>query len=206
MTRGDSTAKAQQPALENLRQSLEDYAHNATGEGFFDLELEKAKAAVRERALKLLDHRRRSREELRRRLIEAEFDAPLVSEVLGDLEDVGLIDDATFAEEWVRQRAQRRGLSTRVLDKELADKGISEPIRREALAQRSAEDEETMARVLAEKKSRSIHQIPQDHHEQMKALRRIVGVLARRGYAEGMSLSIAREVLDERIEELRTVP
>ncbi|MCS5479176.1 recombination regulator RecX [Corynebacterium sp. YIM 101645] len=167
--------------------------------GQFDREAEEAKAAVRRRALGLLDVRARSRQELRERLIEAEFEPVVVDDVLDDLAAVNLIDDAAFAREWVRQRHARRGKSTRVLEQELRQKGIDSATRAEALDQIDAADEEATARALAEKKARTIREAPADRAETDKALRRIVGVLARRGFPQGMSLRIAREALEERI-------
>ena len=60
-----------------------------------------------------------------------------------------------------------------------------------------------MAQTLAQKKARSIKAIPSDRRERDKALRRIVGVLARRGFNEGMSLQIAIAALEARCAELR---
>ncbi|RSZ61724.1 recombination regulator RecX [Corynebacterium hylobatis] len=167
--------------------------------GQFDQEAEEAKAAVRRRALGLLDVRARSRQELRERLIEAEFEPVVVDDVLDDLAAVNLLDDAAFAREWVRQRHARRGKSTRVLEQELRQKGVDSATRAEALEQIDAADEEATARALAEKKARTIREAPADRAETDKALRRIVGVLARRGFPQGMSLRIAREALEERI-------
>jgi regulatory protein recX len=52
------------------------------------------------------------------------------------------------------------------------------------------------------KKARQITKPPTDYAEQEKYLRRIVGVLARRGFALGMSFAIAKEALEQRIAEL----
>ena len=51
-------------------------------------------------------------------------------------------------------------------------------------------------------KNRQITKPPADYAEQEKYLRRIVGVLARRGFASGMSFAIAKEALEQRIAEL----
>lgn len=80
---------------------------------------------------------------------------------------------------------------------------MSEADRAEALEQIDPADEEAMAQALAEKKARSIKSVPEDRKERDKALRRIVGVLARRGFNEGMSLQIAIAALDARCVELR---
>lgn len=191
-----------QEKVEALKQAIENF--QPRGE-FLDPVLEEHKAKVRHRALLLLDHRARSRHELRERLVALELvpDNSIVDEVLDDLTRSKLIDDATFAEEWVRVRHERRGKSRRVLDKELRDKGVAQPLRQAALKQVDDEDEEAVARRLAEKKARSIKNIPEDYAERDKMLRRILGVLARRGFSQSMSMRIARAALAQRIEELQ---
>ena len=195
-----------QPApekLAQLRQALEAYESGAAGGGLFDREAEEAKAKVRSRALGLLDQRSRSRKELSDRLIKADFEPDLIEDVLDDLAHTGLVNDAAFAREWVRQRHKRRGKSRLALNRELREKGVSEADRAEALEQIDPADEEAMAHALAEKKAGSIKSVPPDRKERDKALRRIVGVLARRGFNEGMSLQIAIAALDARCAELR---
>lgn len=198
---------AQEPSpekLAKLRQALEDYAERNVENPLIDHEAEEAKADVRARALRLLDERARSRHELKERLLKLEFAEPVIEEVLDDLSGVGLINDELFASEWVRQRHARRGKSSRALNQELVRKGISSAVRAQALEQIDQEDEEDMAWKLAVKKAKSIKHVPEDRSEHDKALRRIVGVLVRRGFNEGMSLSLARRALDERCEELGT--
>ncbi|AIL97098.1 recombination regulator RecX [Corynebacterium ureicelerivorans] len=169
------------------------------GTGLFDREREEALAPVRKRALGLLDQRARSRSELRERLLKAEFEPQLVDEVVNDLAAAGLVNDAQFASEWVRQRAARRGKSARALDMELRDKGVEGTDRAAALEQISDADEERTARAVAEKAARKVKSAPADRTEYVKHLRRIVGALARRGFNQGMALRIGREALDERI-------
>lgn len=199
---GGSTPRPVDPAkLDKLRQALEAYE---AGEGprLFDHQAEEAKAAVRKRALGLLDHRARSRQELKERLIAAEFEPAVIEDVLDDLQEANLIDDQMFANEWVRQRHQRRGKSARALDRELSQKGVDQATRTRALEQVDAESESLMARQLAEKKARAIKEVPGDRAEHDRQLRRIVGVLARRGFPASLSLQISREVLAERHREL----
>lgn len=169
------------------------------GSGFIDHAHEAALAPVRKRALGLLDQRARSREELRSRLVKAEFEPKLVDEVLDDLAASGLLNDAQFASEWVRQRAARRGKSARALDMELRDKGVGGADRAAALEQISEDDEERTARDVAEKAAWKVKAAPSDRAEYDKQLRRIVGALARRGFNQSMALRIGREALDERV-------
>lgn len=157
---------------------------------------------VREQALRLLDQRARSRVELRRRLLAKDEPEELVDDVLDRLEAAGLIDDGEFARQWVRQRAQRRGKSRLALDRELRDKGVSEAVRSDALEELSRAEEDDIARALARKKAASIKSEPEGYQERVKQLRRIVGVLARRGFPESAALPIAVEALDERLAEI----
>lgn len=184
--------------LARLQRAIDEFEEG----DLFDARRDEALAPVRKRALGLLDQRARSRHELRERLIKAEFAPELVDEVLDSLERASLVDDSSFAHEWVRQRAARRGKSARALDLELRDKGVAAAIRADALAQISGEDEEAQARALAEKKARAVKAVPADRAEYDKALRRVVGVLARRGYSSELTVRVARESLDERIETL----
>lgn len=194
-----------QPSLEKiekLRQALEDYESGAAGGQLIDAGAEEAKASVRSRALRLLDQRARSRKELRERLLAAEFEPDVIDVVLDDLAGVGLVNDESFAREWVRQRHVRRGKSARALNMELKDKGVDAADRAVALEQITEESEEATARKVAEKKARTIKKVPADRHEREKFLRRIVGTLARRGYGQGMTMRISIEALDARIAEL----
>lgn len=189
--------------LEQLRKAMEAFERGETSGQLIDHTREEALAPVRKRALGLLDQRARSREELRGRLVRAEFEEQAIDEVLDDLERSGLLNDAAFAHEWVRQRAKRRGKSSRALDRELQQKGVGNADRADALAQLSQDDEEATARVVAEKKARQVKNVPDGRAEYDKVLRRVVGAMARRGFPEGMALRLGREVLDERIAQLR---
>lgn len=184
--------------LEDLRDKLA----QVSAEGQFDRVHEEAKAQVRHRALLLLDQRARSRHELHDRLTQLEFEPQLITEVLDDLERCRLIDDEAFAREWVRQRHQIRGKSRRALRQELRNKGVGAEICEAALEQISGVDEADIARQLAVKKAATIRHEPADRKEYDKFLRRIVGMLARRGYGEGVSFSVAKQALDDRIAEL----
>ena len=134
--------------------------------------------------------------------MKAEFEPELVDEVLDSFQRNGLVDDLTFAREWVRQRFERRGKSAAMLDVELQRKGVGEADRAEALSVIDRDDEREVARALATKKAKQVKRIPEDRQQRDKELRRIVGVLARRGFNSGMSLERAREALDERCAEL----
>ena len=189
--------------IQRLQKALADWESRGSNSELFDYEREEALAPVRRRALRLLDQRARSEHELRQRLIQSEFPTALIDEVVVSLRASGLIDDRSFAHEWVRQRARRRGKSKSFLDRELKEKGVSEADRRSALAQISDEDQHAVAEALAEKKARELKEPPAGYAEYTRALRRVVGVLARRGFPQGMCMQIARNALDSRIDSLQ---
>ena len=191
---------AKERKLEQLRAALDHYERH--GSDLFDHQAEDAKRQVRHRALLLLDQRARSRHELQERLVSLDFDIRVIADVLDELEQSRLVNDHDFAMEWVRQRHELRGKSRSVLDQELQRKGISPEHRAAALEQVDDDAEYHCARELAAKKARQITKPPADYAEQEKYLRRIVGVLARRGFASGMSFTIAKEALEQRIAEL----
>src|SRR5213593_1171822 len=82
--------------------------------------------AAREAALKLLEHTRRTRSDLARRLREKGFSGPLIDEVLERLAGVGLVDDVEFARAWLAGRWGRRPAGWRRLQQQLRASGVSQ--------------------------------------------------------------------------------
>jgi regulatory protein len=107
--------------------------------------------------------------------------------------EVGLIDDAAYAQEYVRIRRETRGLSARALARELARKGVGDADAEQALSELDTEADRTTARALVEKKWASVARLDRD-----AARRRLVGMLGRRGYAPGLAFAVVREVEAER--------
>lgn len=139
--------------------------------------------------LRLLTARPRSRAELadalRRRGISEEVGEP----VLDRLGEVGLVNDAVFAESVVHSGHRHRGLGKWALSTELRRRGVPDEIVNEAVSTVRAEDEEQRARELVRRKLRS-----STARDPGTLARRLVGMLARKGYSEGLAL---RVVCDE---------
>lgn len=96
----------------------------------------------------------KSRLQLERKLAERNVPEDVAAAVLDRFEEVRLVDDAEFADMWVRSRSQSRRLARGALRRELADKGIDPDTAASALEQVSDEDEEAAARHLVERKLR----------------------------------------------------
>lgn len=116
--------------------------------------------------------------------------------VLSRFEDVGLIDDAAFADAWVESRHHGRGLARRALARELRTRGVDSAVVERAVEQLDAAREEETARALVERKLRSTRGLERD-----KRIRRLAGMLARKGYAEGLALRVVRRALEEEGED-----
>jgi len=157
-------------------------------------------AVAREICLRLLTDRARTRQELAQALARKGVPADASAAVLDRFDEVGLIDDAAFAGQWVRSRHQHRGLGRRAIAVELRRKGVADDIAGEALAAVDAESEASRARELVDRKLRSVSI---DTAEQRAAAgRRLVGMLARKGYGAGVAYRVVREALAERGAEL----
>jgi regulatory protein len=142
--------------------------------------------------LRLLTGAPRSRGELAAALRRREFPGTVIERVLDQLTEAGLIDDAAFADAWVDSRHHGRGLARPALARELRAKGVDAALIEGALSQLDAEREEETARALVERKLRATRGL-----DPAKRLRRMVGMLARRGYPEGMAVRVVREALRE---------
>ncbi|MEW2484784.1 recombination regulator RecX [Streptomyces sp. NPDC048411] len=141
--------------------------------------------------LRLLTGTPRTRKQLADALRKREIPDEAAEEVLSRFEDVGLIDDAAFADAWVESRHHGRGLARRALVRELRTKGVDSAVIDEAVGQLDSEQEEETARELVARKLRSTRGLDRD-----KRLRRLAGMLARKGYGEGMALRVVRQALE----------
>ncbi|WP_406391676.1 recombination regulator RecX [Streptomyces sp. NBC_00887] len=146
--------------------------------------------------LRLLTGTPRTRKQLADALRKREIPDEAAEEVLSRFEDVGLINDAAFAGAWVESRHHGRGLARRALVQELRTKGVDSALIDEAVGQLDAEQEEETARELVARKLRSTRGLDRD-----KRLRRLAGMLARKGYGEGMALRVVRQAIEQEGED-----
>ncbi|MET7698440.1 recombination regulator RecX [Streptomyces sp. NPDC005485] len=146
--------------------------------------------------LRLLTGTPRTRKQLADALRKREIPDDVADEVLSRFEEVGLINDSAFAEAWVESRHHGRGLARRALARELRTKGVDSTLIDEAVGQLDSDQEEATARELVARKLRSTRGLDRD-----KRLRRLAGMLARKGYGEGMALRVVRQALEEEGED-----
>jgi regulatory protein len=111
--------------------------------------------------------------------------------VLDRFTEVGLIDDAAYARAWVSSRQAGRGLARRALSAELRAKGVDPEVAAEAVEQVDDEDERAAAQRLVERRMPSMGRL-----DRVTASRRLMGMLARKGYNGGLAAAVIREALD----------
>ena len=150
--------------------------------------------------LRLLTVRARTRSELAGQLAKRGFPGDVAEAVLSRLADVGLIDDEDFAEQWVKSRQRNAGKGKRALAAELRTKGVDADVIASALSGIYAGVERVRAEQLVE---RRLRREPLGDGDEVKVTRRLVGMLARRGYSQSMAVAVVTDALTAERERRR---
>jgi regulatory protein len=136
--------------------------------------------------------RPRTRAELAKVLVRKEISDEVIAEVLDRYDEVGIIDDAAFARAWVSSRHHSRGLARRALANELRQRGVDAEVASEALETLDEDEEADTARALVDRKLRTATGTPE------AVFRRLVGMLARKGYPAGVAIRAVKDALAAR--------
>jgi len=153
-------------------------------------------SVVRSILLRRLSAAPRTRGELETDLLQRGADPHVSAAVLDRFEEVGLIDDEAFASMWVESRHRGKALARSVLRQELRRRGVDAETIDAAVEQIDDDDEWSRAREFARTKVRI-----KPGEDPRKALQRLAGQLARKGYPGGMCFSVAREALGAALEQ-----
>ena len=145
---------------------------------------------ARQICLRLLTAGPRTRAQLHTALRRRRIPDEVAQAVLGRFAEVGLIDDAAFAQAWVETRHHGRGLARRALAAELHQRGVSADQVRVAVGSLGPQDEAAMARQLIARRVVATRGRPLPAR-----VRHLVGVLARKGYPAGLAYQVVREAL-----------
>lgn len=143
----------------------------------------------------------KSRAMLEKKLVEKEISAEVIEDILNRFEAVNLINDAEFADMYVRTRMNVKKLSRSAIRRELKTKGVEGELAELALEQRTEEDERADAHELVRKKLRPSMDLG-DRAEKEKVMRRLVAMLGRKGYPAGLAFSVVREEVESYAQEM----
>ncbi len=136
--------------------------------------------------LRLLTARSRTRAELSTQLAKRGYPDDVSARVLDRLAAVGLVDDTDFAQQWVSSRRANAGKSRRALAAELHTKGVDNDVITAVLGGIDAGAERDRAEQLVRSKLRR-EALGEDD---ARVSRRLVGMLARRGYSQNLACEV----------------
>ncbi|GII78280.1 hypothetical protein Sru01_32620 [Sphaerisporangium rufum] len=148
-------------------------------------------AVARAVCLRLLTMAPRTRAQLAEALRRRGIPDAAADSVLSRFSDVGLIDDEAFAAAWVSSRHAGRGLARRALAAELRNRGVEEEVVREAVDRLDPDEEIETARRLVERRLPGTRGLATPAR-----VRRLAGMLARKGYSSGLAYRVVREALE----------
>lgn len=199
---GDFRLEAAAGVIQDLGWSV---GRSVSSEDLRMLERAEQDHAAHEAALRLLSYRARSRSELESRLLQRDFGTDAVERCLAALENSGLVNDAAFAESFVRDRIRLRPRGRRGLQHELRRRGV-DALTAEAAIDEVFEleevDELQLATDLAHRwkrrtSPRAIRRAEAgDREARAKVRRRLRGFLARRGFAAEVVHAVVTANLD----------
>ena len=153
---------------------------------------------ARQIVLRQLTAAPKSRAQLEAVLRRRGCDDDVAAAVLDRMEEVGLVDDAAYAEALIRAKQASRGLAVRALARELRSKGIADETARAALDAVEPGGEEDRARELVARRLRQLHGL-----DAAVQARRLAGMLARKGYPGELAMRVIREAVADAPEHQR---
>ena len=111
--------------------------------------------------------------------------------VLDRFEEVGLVDDVGYAEAFVESRHRVRGQGGRAIAFELRRRGVADEVVAEAVGALDADQQFDTACRVAQARLRRLSGLPTE-----VKVRRLAGLLARKGYSGDVASRAVRYVLD----------
>jgi regulatory protein len=148
-----------------------------------------AQSQARNIVLNQLNFMPRSRKELETALTKRHIEPDVAKSVLDRFEEIGMVDDAAYAELLIRSRCNTKRVSRSVLRQQLRQKGVNQEIIEEALLVVSDADELRMATELVERKARAMSRLEPEVRK-----RRLFGLLARKGYGTHIALRVINDL------------
>lgn len=159
------------------------------------LNAEEAESTIRNLALRRLSRSAVTEYQLREYLARKNADPAIVDTVIARFISAKLINDAEYAEMWVRSRRNMRGAGPTTMRRELKQRGVDEAIIAAAVEARDGDDYD-LARSLAERKVNGLRGLTSDAQ-----FRRLMSFLVRRGHTASVAINVTRDVLRDSLVE-----
>ncbi|MEJ2599545.1 MAG: RecX family transcriptional regulator [Anaerolineales bacterium] len=142
-----------------------------------------------QRAIKFLNYRPRTENEIRQNLRKHDVPDNVRDEVVQRLQRAGLLDDRRFARAWVETRVDLHPRSRRALAYELKQRGVGQQVIEQSLEE---VDDDHNAYRAALKQSRKLRKLDWQGFRQ-----KLYGYLARRGFNYETSAPVVQRVWQE---------
>lgn len=144
-------------------------------DGLFELQRQCDLRRTRERALYLLGYKSHTKKELYEKLAKTSEEA-LAAEVTDRMEELGLVNDADYAERFARQMANSKGWGMARIRQELAKKGVERDLIDETLAAlaETVDVDEKLAEIIERRYARYLGD--------KKGIDKTINALIRLGY------------------------
>ena len=157
--------------------------------------VEQEKAVVHEcrYLMRLLASRRRSAGEMRERLRQREVPGAIAHEAMARIDRAGLIDDESFARDWVQQRRDLRALGDEALRRELEAKQVDDHWIEEALGSGDADEEQRCRELVRSRighRDRERLRSERDGAHRRRLSRRLDALLTRKGYPGSLAVHV----------------
>lgn len=161
-----------------------------TDEKILEIQQDEANEAAFQNALKVISYRPRSIQEVQKKLQENGFDKTVIDLVIRRLTENGLLGDQEFAQAWIENRTVFRPRSQRLMALELRQKGVSDEVVQDALA--NTLDDETLAYQSAIQYARRLKGL-----EWQEFRKKLGAFLMRRGFTFEIVGPLLRQVWEE---------
>jgi regulatory protein len=152
---------------------------------------EDPEAYARGLVLDALSRSARTRGQLADLLARKGVQPELAEAVLERYAELGLVDDAAYAEAFTRSRHEHKGLGSRAIAFELRRRSVPDELVQEAVSVLDTETEQATASRLARERQARMSGLPREVQA-----RRLAGFLARKGYGGEVVGRAVREALE----------
>lgn len=133
---------------------------------------------VKDKALRLISIRPRSKAELEEKLIGKKYDTKQVKKVVSSLVKEKLLDDSQFAKQWIYHRTEFGNYGKRRIELELWKKKVPEKIIKKTISKITPRQEFLRAKEIGFKKWKSLKD-----DSSSKKREKTIGFLSRKGYS-----------------------
>jgi regulatory protein len=155
-----------------------------------ELKAADSKEVALQRALHFVDYRPRSISEVRKHLEAKGSSESLIEEILDRFQELGLLNDERFAENWVENRKEFRPRSKRALRMELRLKGVPDETIDQAVEEVDDEEQAYQAGLKQARRYRDL--------EWLDFRKKLGDFLLRRGFNYETITPVVRRIWEER--------